>query len=276
MASVQLRKVGPAREAYIPRGPVPATPEALDGLIAWARNESVARLVVEPEAPEELKESLTERGFARTAPTQPQHTRIIELGPLETTLSRFDHRTRYNIRLAERRGVMIEEGADATELARQSKRVEERTRITLPGREYYALLLALLPQCRTYVARDPDSEAAIAALLCARHDGRGYNLFAGRSGARRDLKSNELLHWTAMRRCLDDGIRDYDLWGVPPPGADPGHPWHGLGQFKAGFDGELVTYAGAWELVLSPSGANVLALERMARARIRGLKRNIP
>ena len=48
MASVQLRKVGPAREAYVPRGPVPATAESLDQLVAWAKANGLAKSVVEP------------------------------------------------------------------------------------------------------------------------------------------------------------------------------------------------------------------------------------
>lgn len=276
MASIQVRKVGPMSEAYVPRGPVPADPRALEGLIEWARGAGVARLVVEPEAPPAFDDVMLDFGFGHATPIQPHHTRIIPLAPAETMLASFDRGTRYNIRVAERRGVTVEEGADAAELARQSERVEERTKISLPGRAYYALLLQLLPWCRTYVARDPETKAPLAALLTARHAGRGYNLFAGRSGAHRDLKSNELLHWTAMRACYEDGLRDYDLWGVPPPTADPGHPWHGLGQFKAGFRGREVSYAGAWELVLSAAGAKMLSLERKTKAYIRGLKRNIP
>src|SRR5712691_9414410 len=50
MASVQLRGLGPVREGYVPRGPVPASPDAIGALIVWARAAKVARIVVEPEA----------------------------------------------------------------------------------------------------------------------------------------------------------------------------------------------------------------------------------
>jgi lipid II:glycine glycyltransferase (peptidoglycan interpeptide bridge formation enzyme) len=61
------------------------------------------------------------------------------------------------------------------------------------------------------------------------------------------------------------GCRDYDLWGVPPTPDDPGHPWHGLWQFKSGFNGELVEYCGAWDLVLSPWASRVDGLATQAR-----------
>ena len=275
IASVQLRQVGPVREAYVPRGPVPSTPGAIDALIEWASGAKIAKLTVEPDAPPSLAEALKERGFTAAHPTQPATTRILPLSPPEAMLASFDRGTRYNIRLAERKGVVVEVGTDAAELARQSAPVEARQGINLPGRAYYELLLSVLPWCRTYVARHPETKVAVGALLTVRHSGRGYNLFAGRSGAHPDLKANELLHWCAIRDCAEAGMRDYDLWGVPPAQAGPDHPWHGLGRFKAGFGGEEVAYVGAWELVLSTSGARLVALERRARAYVRGLKRNI-
>ena len=276
MASVQLRKVGRAREAYVPRGPVPCTSDAVDWLVSWARNAEIARLVIEPEAPRELGDALKEKGFARVPPTQPQHTRILKLLPPEQLLATFKHGRRYNIRTGLKRGVVVEEGKDAAELARQSAAVERRESISLPGRGYYQLLLDLLPWCRTYTARAPEKREPLATVLVARHAGRAYSLFAGRTGARRELMGNDLAWWSAISSAAEAGCADFDLWGVPPPRSGPEHPWHGLGFFKSEFGGEEVTYAGAWEIVLSAGGARILALERKARAYVRGLKRNIP
>ena len=192
IVSVQLRSVGPAREAYVPRGPVLASSESIDWLIAWARNSKIARIVVEPEAPEEFSEVMTERGFVRVAPTQPQHTRIIKLMPPDELLKTFRHGRRYNIRTGQKRGVVVEEGKDAAELARQSAAVERREAIRLPDRRYYDLLLNLLPWCRTYTAYAQGKREPLATVLVARHAGRAYSLFAGRSGARRELMGNDL------------------------------------------------------------------------------------
>ena len=276
MASVQMRKVGPAREAYVPRGPVPATAESVEGLITWARNSNIARIVIEPEASQEFSEVLTEMGFARIAAIQPQHTRIIELRPPEELLKTFRHGRRYNIRTGLKRGVVVEEGKDAVELARQSAAVERRESIHLPDRRYYELLLNLLPWCRTYTARSPEKRESLATVLVARHAGRAYSLFAGRSGAQRELMGNDLAWWSAISSAAEAGCKDFDLWGVPPPDAGPSHPWHGLGFFKSEFGGEEIAYPGAWELVLSTGGARLLGMERKTRAFIRGLKRNIP
>jgi lipid II:glycine glycyltransferase (peptidoglycan interpeptide bridge formation enzyme) len=276
MATVLIRKFGPAREAYVPRGPVPATPEAIDSLIDWSRKAGIARLVLEPEAPAEFAEVMTERRFSRVAPIQPQHTRVIKLLPPDELLATFRHGRRYNIRTGIKRGVVVEEGRDAAELARQSAAVEKREAIHLPDRRYYQLLLDILPWCRTYTAYAPEKHEPLATVLVARHGGRAYSLFAGRSGRRRELMGNDLAWWSAISAAAVAGCGDFDLWGVPPPNARPNHPWIGIGMFKSEFGGEEVPYCGAWELVLSGSRAALLGMERKTRAYIRGLKRNIP
>jgi len=275
MASVQLRGLGPVHEAYVPRGPVPATPEAVDALVDWSRKAKVARITVEPEAPATFSAVMRERGFTPARVVQPQHTRILKLAAPAEMLASFKQGRRYNIRAGERRGVVVEEGKDAAELERQSEAVERRESIHLPAKGYYQLLLDELPWCRTYVARHPETHEALAAVLVARHAGRAYHLFAGRSGAHSELMANDLAWWAAIKAAAAAGCRDYDLWGVPPPGAGIDHPWHGLGFFKAEFGGEEVAYAGAWELVLLAGAARLLGLEKKARGRVRGLKRNI-
>lgn len=275
MASIQLRGVGPVREAYVPRGPVPATRESIDALVEWARSAKIAKLRLEPEAPAEFADVLAQRGFMKVQPTQPAHTRILRLKPPDEMLASFRQGRRYNIRAALKRGAVVEEGKDAAELARQSEAVERRESISLPARAYYELLLEKLPWCRTYVARHPETREGLAAVLVARHGGRAYHLFAGRTGAHPELMGNDLAWWAGIRAAAEAGCRDYDLWGVPPPGAGPEHPWHGLGFFKAEYGGEEVAYAGAWEIVLSATGARLLDIEKKARLGVRGLKRNI-
>jgi Acetyltransferase (GNAT) domain len=275
MASVQTRGLGPLREAYVPRGPVPASAASVERLVAWARERKIAHLRIEPEAPPEFGEELKALGFSPTAPIQPQHTSIVRLRPPEDLLKSFRQGRRYNIRAGLRRGVVVEEGKDAAELARQSAAVERRESINLPDRPYYELLVELLPWCRTYVARHPESREPLAAVLVARHAGRGYSLFAGRTGAHPELMGNDAAWWAAMSSCAETGCRDFDLWGTPPPGAGTDHPWHGLGFFKSEFNGEEVAYAGAWEIELSRSGSRLLGIERSTRRTIRRLRRNI-
>lgn len=270
IASIQLRGRAPFERAYLPRGPVPADREALAWLVEWARQRGLARLRVEPEAGSELAPLLRELGFRPAPQVQPQYTMIVKLGSEEAALASFNRGTRYNIRLAAKRGVTVVEGSDAAELARQSGASAARQGIRLPAAAYYQLLLDRLPGARTYVA-SVEGEA-VAAMLVIHFAGRGYYMFSGSNGQRRELKPVYAAKWAAIQGAIRAGCRDYDLWGVPP-GPDKTHPWYGLWEFKSGFNGELVEYAGCWDRVLGELRHGVGEATERARRRLGRLLR---
>ncbi|HEX6349800.1 MAG TPA: peptidoglycan bridge formation glycyltransferase FemA/FemB family protein [Candidatus Dormibacteraeota bacterium] len=266
-ASVQLTGLGPVRWAYLPRGPVPATAGALRVLAAWARRQGLARLRVEPEAPHEFGSVLRAEGFRPAPALHPTHTLILELGAEEKLLAGMKPKHRYNIRLAAKRGVTVDDGGDAAELARQHAATAERQAISAAGADFYERRLRDLEWSRVYVARHEGE--ALAAILVARFDGRAYYLFGGSTQAKRNLMPTYAVQWAAIRAAAADGCASYDFWGVPPD-AGPDHPWAGLWQFKTGFGGRLVEYAGAWDLVLDARVERVLAANELLR---RGVKR---
>ncbi|HEY4027148.1 MAG TPA: peptidoglycan bridge formation glycyltransferase FemA/FemB family protein [Candidatus Dormibacteraeota bacterium] len=270
-AQVLLRGAGPLRWAYVPRGPVPASVEAVGELAEWARERGLARLRVEPEAAPALGEALAELGFRPAAAVQPRHTRIVPLGGEDEMLAAFKPKHRYNIRLAARRGVTVDEGRDAAEMRRQSHGTAQRQGIALLSETQFQRRLELLDWCRVYVARHEGE--ALAAITVARFGGRAYYLFGGAAGHKMQLMPAYAVQWAAMRDAAESGCRDYDLWGVPPTPDDPSHPWHGLWQFKNGFNGDLVEYCGAWDLVLSPWASRVDGVAAQARRVARRLRR---
>jgi peptidoglycan pentaglycine glycine transferase (the first glycine) len=270
VASVQLRGRPPFERAYVPRGPVPADRDSLAELARWAGDRGLARLRVEPEAGPALVPVLRELGFRPSPQVQPQYTMVLKLSSEEETIASFNRGTRYNIRLAAKRGVTVEEGADAPEMARQAAVSASRQHIKLPPASYYGLLLELLPWCRTYLARVEGE--AVAAILVIHFDGRAYYMFSGANGERRELKPVYAALWEAIRAAIRAGCREYDLWGVPP-GPDRTHPWFGLWEFKSGFNGELVEYAGCWDLVLGELRHGVGEATERARRRLGRLLR---
>jgi lipid II:glycine glycyltransferase (peptidoglycan interpeptide bridge formation enzyme) len=164
-------------------------------------------------------------------------------------MASFKPKHRYNIRLALKRGIRVEEGADAEELDRQHVATARRQGISAPSVGHYRARIDHLAWSRTYVAHHDGRP--LAAIMVARFAGRAYYLFGGSSGELRHLMPTYAVQWEAMRAAARAGCRDYDLWGMPPD-SDPSHPWHGLWQFKAGFNGAFVELCGAWELELAP------------------------
>lgn len=270
VATVLLQGRGALRSAYVPRGPVPAAAGAVADLVTWARERGLARLRVEPEGPPELAGGLRDLGFRPARPFHPQHTLVVPLGEDEAMLASFKPKHRYNIRLAEKRGVTVEEGDDAEELWRQSQGTERRQQISLLSAEQNRRRLERLAWCRTYVARHEGE--ALAAIMVSHFDGRATYLFGGAIGHKLSLMPTYAVQWAAMRAAVAAGCRDYDLFGMPPPDAGPSHPWQGLVQFKSGFGGEAVALCGAWDLVLSPLAARLEGLASGARRAVRRLR----
>ena len=270
MATLLVKGPSAAPEAYAPRGPVPPSRLALEAIVEWARQKGVASLRVEPEMGREIDPVLRELGFRPSTFVQPQHTLIVPLESEDEILANCKRGTRYNIRYAEKNGVTVEVGKDATEMERQARASAGRQGIHLPPRSYYQLLLDMLPDCRTYVAK-VDGEA-VSALLVVHHDGRAYDLYSGSNGHRRELKPAYATKWAALQGALKAGCADYDLWGVSP-GPDRTHPWYGLWEFKSGFGGSLVEYAGCWELVFDELRHGVSQAATRARRQIGKLLR---
>lgn len=263
-ALVVLHGKGPFEWAHAPRGPVPATLLAVTELAEWARARRFALLRVEPEGPPALGEALAAAGFRQGPLSEPRHTVIVDLQDDERLLANYRKSTRYNLRTAERSGVVVEEVEETDELSRLVAITYHRHGILMSTAGFNRALREGFVNTRVYVARL--GAEPLAAILVARHGSRAYYLVGGSSDDRRELMPNYLLQWRAMRDAYRDGCSDYDLCGIPPPG-QPSHPWRGLYQFKTGFGGGEVEYTGPWDLVLSP--AAVAIMHRVRRASVR-------
>lgn len=262
------------RRAYLPRGPVarvedPAWPALLDGLRRVSRDCVLLR--VEPnwgdgEGGDRILEAA---GLIESAPAQPPSTLRLDLGLAEDRLlAEMKQKWRYNIRLAERKGVQVgREGAKGAEvLARLIRETAERNGFAARTADYYRAVWRSFDdsnQARLYVARHEG--AALAAILVIHHGDTATYLYGGSSELERQRMPNHALQWAAIRGALAEGLRHYDFWGIPdaigqamgrgeapesvPEGADD--LW-GVWGFKRGFGGEVWRAAGAWDMVHAP------------------------
>lgn len=260
---------------YVPRGPVcggddTATFEALAAqLRELARRRRALAIEVEP--PWELERLPAGHPLGSWRPCesrQPLATAIVDLSPApEAIRAAFHHKTRYNVGVAERRGVSVRP-ATLGELSLCLRATELRQGIRLPSERHLAQVEEHLGgAARAWAA--VVQEEVVAAVLIVRFGARAVYLYGGATQRHREAMPNYLLHWRAMIEARADGCTEYDLWGIPDDDR-PDHPWHGLAQFKRGFGGRRVRYLGGRRMELVP-GAGMM-LEGAARAR-RGARR---
>jgi peptidoglycan pentaglycine glycine transferase (the first glycine) len=180
-------------------------------------------------------------------------------------LARQKQKTRYNIRLAERKGVEVRSGSvgDLDAWYDLYRTTSQRDTFTIHGRDYYRLVLEVL------------QPRGMADLLLAYHEGdllagiivftfgREAQYMYGASGnEKRNLMAPYLLQWRGMLQARELGAEIYDLWGIPDRLEESEDLW-GVYRHKRGYGGEIVRYVGAFDLVRSP--LQHLALERVAR-----------
>ena len=269
---------------YVPKGPAcdPSDAETWSAVLSelqrLAGRAGAASVTVEPNAwygeRARLAAVLAAPAWHAAPVVQPEHTAVVDLrGGEAAVLARMKPKGRYNIRLAEKRGVEIRSPLDpaeaAAEMARLSAATARRQGINLPGVAYFRRALEVVPTARVHVALV--EEEAVAAVLVAHFAGEMIYLYGGSEAAHRERQPSSLLHFHVIREAIAAGCHSYDLWGIPP-GADPGHPWHGLRQFKLQLGGVERSSAGAFEMVNRPLAARAVAGANAARRAVRRLR----
>jgi len=205
-------------------------------------------------------------GFRRAgADIQPPDTVLVDLTPpLDDILAAMKPKCRYNIGLAQKRGVLVRETCeqgvpDGIELFyRLLKETALRDGIAVHSAEYYRALFeealngnsqAVPTQLRLYTAaHEGDELAAIVALFRGK---QATYLYGASSNIKRNLMAPYALQWKAMQDAKAFGCAVYDLFGIPPD-ESPDHPMAGLYRFKTGFGGRIVHRPGSWDYPYKP------------------------
>jgi len=192
---------------------------------------------------------------------QPPDTVIISLKEdEEDILSRMKSKTRYNIRLSFRKGVIVKKtGIDS--LDDWYKLYEEtslRDKITIHSKSYYRKIFELSSE-GSELKEDPEivlfradyNNQLLAGIIVAVYGKRATYLYGASSNKNRNLMPAYALQWEALKYAKEKGCSEYDLFGIPPEN-NPDHPMSGLYRFKTGFGGDILHRPGCWDLPLKP------------------------
>ncbi len=263
---------------YVPRGPAvieSARMPLLDELERRARAGGGVVLRLEPNdrVGDEWPAFFEGRDYRAGKPIQPQATQLLPIDrDPEALKASFKPKTRYNLNLAERKGVTVKASKDVATFARLAGDTARRQGIHLPGLAYYQAAIEIFEPAdavRLYLAEHEGD--VLGGIMVFRFGKTAYYLFGGSTDLKRELMPNYLLHWQAFLDFRALGCDTYDWWGVPEEPA-PDHPWFGLYRFKTGFGGETVRYIGLYERVLRPA---VMTLETRAQQLKQRLRRPI-
>ena len=261
------------RVAYAPK----VLPGALRDETFFSEMESLCRargaafLKVEPDAWEGESLALP-RGSRPASSIQPRRTILVSLAESEEEiLARMKQKTRYNIRLAARKGVSVRPWADVDAFHEMMKITGARDGFGVHSQAYYRRAYELFqPSGAAELLAAEYAGAPVAALMVFVQGKRAWYVYGASSGEARNKMPTYLLQWEAMRWAKSRGAASYDLWGVPDEDEDAleahftearGGLW-GVYRFKRGFGGEVKRAAAAFDCVYSPIAYAAIRLLR--------------
>ena len=163
----------------------------------------------------------------------------------EDLLAHFHHKTRYNIRLAKKKGVeIVEDNSDEA-----FEKYLELTRETVIRDKFFAHNEKYHRLMWKHLKKD------IARLLVAKHEGRTlatwilftndsflYYPYGASTHKYKNVMASNLMMWEAIRFGKRLGLTTFDLWGR--------EPGSGFTKFKEGYNPQVVEFLGSWDLVV--------------------------
>lgn len=255
---------------YSPRGPVVdiESEELCRVLFDGARKVAAAHGAIFLKIDPDVKKSnaafeniLKNCGLVRNAVgmdfegVQPSFVFRLDITPSEIKLLENMHsKTRYNIRLAGKKGVTIREAEgkkDLEDFYAILVETAKRDEFLIRGYEYFETIW------------DQMVESNLAKVFLAEHEGRpvsgtlalilgdkAWYLYGASSNEHRNIMPNYLIQWEMIRWAKSKGCTLYDFRGVSGD-LDESNPLYGLYRFKKGFNGDLVEFTGEWDKVYS-------------------------
>ena len=267
---------------YAPKGPLFDWKDAalqtrvLNDLQSFAKKQSAIFLKIDPDivigrgvpnsegdildnSGQAARSELTRRGWVYSSDQiQFQNTVLIDLSATEEEmLARMKPKTRYNVRLAEKKGVTVRAGTvdDLPMLYKMYAETSIRDGFVIRDENYYMTVwkLFMQDQSLTFDLRPSTvpliaevNNEPVAAIFLFMFAGRAYYVYGMSRNLHREKMPTYLLQWEAMKRAKANGCSAYDLWGAPEEINESDSMW-GVYRFKEGLGGEVVRTLGAYD-----------------------------
>lgn len=199
---------------------------------------------------------------------QPPDTTILNLSKNDDDLlAAMKQKWRYNIRLAEKKGVEVySAGIDGIDtFYALYEETSKRDAIAIHHKQYYKSLFELSSHYKgfkvsVYIAKH--EEEPLAAIITLFTASEAVYLYGASSNKKRNLMATYLLQWKAIQDAKQYGSKQYDFYGMPPTD-DENHPMHGLYRFKTGFGGTNIHRPGSIDIMLSPVYVPYILAEKL-------------
>ncbi len=209
-----------------------------------------------PNAPLSYQIPQTKYQLLKTQPTFATATFMLEIAPSEEELlTKMHPKTRYNIKLAQKKGVRVERAEDINTFLLLQQETAIRQGFHLhPDKYYHTLWKMLTAKNMAYLLIATYQNKPLAAYFLMSYKDTFYYPYGGSSTEHKEVMANNLIMWEAIRLGKKIGCSQLDMWGALPQPVAREDPWYGFHRFKEGYGAELIEYPGAWDLIIDPVG----------------------
>src|SRR3989338_5530777 len=228
-------------------------------LINLAREQEAIFIKIEPQFGS-VAEVMVAAGFKKPKKETTSHkTVILDIDRSEEELlGGMHHKTRYNIGLAEKKGIEVRESDDVKSFVKLVKETNQRNRGSYPlySKDYYQKFLEFFSDDRDglksklFLAYDDSEAIAGAIILTDSQSETAYYMYGGSGRKHAPLMAPYLLHWQIIKYLQGINIKKYDLWMIDS------QKWPGVTRFKLGWlaqpngrgAGGVIDYPGSFDL----------------------------
>lgn len=256
---------------YLPKGPMPDK-KMVEALTALGAKKNAAYIKIEPNVvladgkAQETNDSLRSLGLVPSKKSLfTKFNFWVDLTKSEDQLLSAMHpKTRYNIGIAQKKGVEVYDSVDDRDFEIYLKLYFETTKRQKyfgHTQGYHKLIWQTLKpakMARVLIAKY--SRKPLVAWMLLNFGDTLYYPYGGSSAEYREVMASNLVAWEAIKLGKKMGMHVFDMWGALGPNASEKDPWYGFHRFKAGYGPMHIEYVGTFDLILKPALYNSLNL----------------
>ena len=163
----------------------------------------------------------------------------------DEVLAGCHQKTRYNIRLAKRKGVVVKEGTreDLKDFHKIMIETGSRDGFIIRSLDYFEKMYDELAPKHMKLLMAYYEDKPISGIIPIMYGNKTWYLYGASSNQHRNLMPNYLLQWEMIRQAIQNKCDIYDFRGVSGV-VDETHPQYGLYRFKKGFGAEFTEFIG--------------------------------
>ncbi|HEX7017490.1 MAG TPA: peptidoglycan bridge formation glycyltransferase FemA/FemB family protein [Patescibacteria group bacterium] len=215
---------------------------------------NVAQPVDTPSGHKNISEFLQKEGAVPGRPLFTKYTYILDLTKDEEALfAQLESKTRYNVRVAYKKGVRIFENTSKEGMEQYLdllSKTTERQQFYAHGPEYFRTMWDTLGDSGMLkIFHAVYEEKILVSWIMFMFNGVLYYPYGASSRDNPEVMASNLMMWEMIRFGKEQGCRSFDMWGSLGPDADKSNPWYGFHRFKRGYNGTLYEFLGTYDLI---------------------------